>query len=199
VTETSDRRSTLADAAVDLLAEQGMRGLTHRAVDTRAGVAQGSTSAYFRTRTALIEAVVRRLLELDQQDMTSYRLHPADIGFMPEQVAAALAVVVDRLLGTGRNRTLARYHCFLEATHRPELRELLRHGLTLREQAAGMLALLGAADPSARGRDLVAFLDGLLFDRIAGSGALTAAEPGTPASIAELTSAIHAALRGVLR
>jgi hypothetical protein len=44
----------------------------------------------------------------------------------------------------------------------------------------------------------VAFLDGLVFDRLVGAGALGAPAPGTPESRAQLTAAIRAALRGVL-
>jgi len=65
----TDRRTQLADAAIALVAESGMRGLTHRAVDARAGLPPGTTSAYLRTRQALIEAVVARIAELDLADM----------------------------------------------------------------------------------------------------------------------------------
>ena len=58
------RRSDLADAAIETLAAAGMRGLTHRAVDRRALLPEGSTSYYFRTRQALLQAVVERLAEL---------------------------------------------------------------------------------------------------------------------------------------
>ncbi len=37
------RHERIADAALNLLAERGMRGLTHRAVDEAAGLPQGST------------------------------------------------------------------------------------------------------------------------------------------------------------
>jgi hypothetical protein len=57
---------------------------------------------------------------------------------------------------------------------------------------------LGAPDPQRQSRELVAFVDGLLFDRLVGAGALGAPAPGTPESRAELTAAIRAALRGVL-
>src|SRR5690349_2893472 len=50
---TTVRKDVITDAAIQLVAEQGMRGLTHRAVDRRAGLPEGSTSAYFRTRKAL--------------------------------------------------------------------------------------------------------------------------------------------------
>src|ERR1700754_4014820 len=113
------RFTDLTDAAIALVAEQGMRGLTHRAVDARAGLPQGTTSAYFRTRKALIEALVKRLADLDNADVTAQSLAapPAD----PAGFAEAVAGVLDTWLTVGRERTLARYACLLEATHHPEL------------------------------------------------------------------------------
>jgi hypothetical protein len=46
----------IADAAIGLLAAEGMRGLTHRTVDRAADLPKGSTSYYFRTRQALLQA-----------------------------------------------------------------------------------------------------------------------------------------------
>lgn len=51
------------------MAEAGLRGLTHRAVDGAAVLPAGSTSYYFRTRTALIAACYQRLAELDLADV----------------------------------------------------------------------------------------------------------------------------------
>src|SRR5262245_42599709 len=48
------RELVLLDAAIEVLAERGTRGLTHRAVDARAGLPLGSTSNRFRTRNALL-------------------------------------------------------------------------------------------------------------------------------------------------
>ncbi|HLL33473.1 MAG TPA: TetR/AcrR family transcriptional regulator, partial [Streptomyces sp.] len=48
------RADLVADTALALLAERGMRGLTHRAVDEAAGLPQGSTSNVARTRQALL-------------------------------------------------------------------------------------------------------------------------------------------------
>lgn len=205
----TSRVAQLTDAAIDLIAESGMRGLTHRAVDGRAGVPLGSTSAYFRTREALIEGVVRRLAELDQADFASdaairatvapvattraresQRLNPADL----DRWCAAFAALLDRWLSTDRNRTLARYACLLEATHRPQLRRILGHGAAIREQAQSLLARAGAPEAQRRGQHLVAFVDGLLFDRLVGAGALTGPAPGTAANRDDL----HAALRTLL-
>jgi DNA-binding transcriptional regulator YbjK len=62
----ADRRTEILDAALRVLAEHGMRGLTHRAVDAAAAIAAGSTSYYFRSRSALVEGCVARLLEIDE-------------------------------------------------------------------------------------------------------------------------------------
>ncbi len=45
----ASRADLVADAALALLAERGMCGLTHRAVDEAAGLPQGSTSNVART------------------------------------------------------------------------------------------------------------------------------------------------------
>ena len=54
------RRDDLLDAAICLLGERGTHALTHRAVDAAAGLPAGSASNYFRTRDALLNAVVER-------------------------------------------------------------------------------------------------------------------------------------------
>jgi len=197
----TDRFAVLTDAAIEVLAELGMRGLTHRAVDGRAGLPQGTTSAYFRTRKALIEAVVRRIADLDRADLEANRL-PGQADAPPmvlddiDAAAAGIAVVLDRWMSAGRSRTLARYACLLEATHHPELRTILEHGDPSRAQARAMLAAAGAPDPDWAGEHLVACIDGLLFNRLAGAGSRGAPPPGTPENRADLQSAIATVLRG---
>lgn len=70
----SSRADAVADAALRLLAERGMRGLTHRAVDEAAGLPQGSTSNHARTRLALLETAVRRLAEREARVLTPSEL-----------------------------------------------------------------------------------------------------------------------------
>lgn len=203
------RFAVLTDAAIELLAEAGMRGLTHRAVDARAGVPTGTSSVHFRTRKALIEAVVQRLADLDQAEIEASGLNP-DIpdpagGSAPALAATWLddlprrtAELLDHWLSAGRTRTLARYACLLEATHHPGLRDVLLHGAHFRVQASDLLAHTGAPDAERRGRALVAFIDGLAFNRLIGSGALTAPPPGTPESKRDLQATIELALRAVM-
>jgi DNA-binding transcriptional regulator YbjK len=172
VADTTTRRQQVADAAIATLAREGMRGLTHRAVDRTAGLPEGSCSYYFRTRQALLRAMVERLVEVDTADLAG---HPAVLGRSsdPAEVAEAAAEVV-RYWATGAGeRMKARYELMLEAGRRPELRTLLDkvrdhyHGLA---QAA--LAALGAADPPGQAPVLVACLDGLVFRHLTGADPL---------------------------
>ncbi|MBG6065502.1 TetR/AcrR family transcriptional regulator [Micromonospora ureilytica] len=206
MTARANRIATLTDAAIELIADGGMRALTHRAVDSRAEVPPGTTSAYLRTRQALIEAVVGRLADRDRADLAAYDLPtgpppptpaPRLDGDDLDALAAGVAEVLDRWLSTGRSRSLARYACLLEAVHRPELRGILQHGTGLRVQARDLLTRAGATDPDRQGDQFVAFVDGLLFDRLAGAGALSAPQPGTAASRADLSAAVRTLLRAL--
>ncbi len=182
------RRAEIADAAIGTLARDGMRGLTHRAVDRAAGLPEGSASYYFRTRQALLQATVERLAELDSTDMLDSTGILALPGRDLDAVAAAAARLVETWLTTGRERQLARYELALEATRRPGLRQtLVASGAAIRAVVASQFAAAGVREPRSRAADFVAFLDGLLFDQIAGAGAR------------ELTSAdLHAAIRALL-
>lgn len=165
MTAQPDRRTTLADAAIATLAADGGRGLTHRAVDRAAGVAQGSTSFYFRTREALLEAAVRRLAELDGQDVPPLEVET------PEQMADVVTTVLEEWLGVGVDRLIARYELALEARRRPALLSALQDaGTALREVLAAALTRLGGPEPDVRALDLAAALDGLLLDQVAGAG-----------------------------
>ena len=157
------RRTMIADAIITTLAESGSRGLTHRAVDEAAGLPVGSTSYYLRSRAALLEAAVARLAELDAKAVT-------DAGAADPTVVLA-AVMREALTGEGRARTLARYELSLEAVRRPELRRSLAAGTARLEAvlADRVGTLLPRADAEARARDLLAFIDGILFAEITGT------------------------------
>lgn len=189
----SDRRTLIADSAIGLVAAAGLRGLTHRAVDGAAGLPAGSTSYYFRTRTALIGACYQRLAELDLGDFD------AGAPSMPpdrDAAAAALAALLHRWLTTGRARQLARFELSLEAARNAELEtEFHRAGQGARALAAGILAALGAARPEQSAELLVAWTDGLLYDRLA--GALARSRP-TP-DLTELTSVTRRMIDAALK
>jgi AcrR family transcriptional regulator len=193
------RRAEIADAAIATLARDGMRGLTHRAVDRAAGLPEGSASYYFRTRQALLQATVERLAELDSTGMLegTGMLPSTGLAALPgldlDTFADAAAGIVEGWLTTGRERQLARYELALEATRRPELRQaLVTAGAAIRAIVAGQFAAAGIRQPDQRAADFVAFLDGLLFDQIAGAGARKLTSADLRGAIRALLAAVTA-------
>ncbi|MEV7441870.1 TetR family transcriptional regulator [Streptomyces sp. NPDC091204] len=195
-----DRRTLIADTAIGLVAASGLRGLTHRAVDGAAGLPAGSTSYYFRTRTALIAACYQRLAELDLGDVGGLGdLDGGGPSVLPaadrDVAAAALAGVLYRWLTVGRERQLARFELSLEAARNPALEaDFLRAGQGPRARAAGILAALGADRPEEAAELLVAWTDGLLYDRLAGALARSRVAPDQ----AELTAVARRMIDAVL-
>ncbi|MFW3465037.1 TetR/AcrR family transcriptional regulator [Streptomyces sp. 058-1L] len=188
-----DRRDLIADAAISTVASAGLRGLTHRAVDTAAGLPAGSTSYYFRTRSALISACYLRLAALSVADVDRWQAeHGAPD---PDSAAEALAALLHHWLTAARDRQLARFELSLEATRRPELRaDLETAGLAARSRATTLLASLGAPRPEQAAELLVAWTDGLLYDRLAGAPAASRPAP----DVRELTSVVRRMLAAVL-
>jgi len=196
------RRALIADAAISTLARDGMRGLTHRAVDRTAGLPEGSASYYFRTRQALLQATVERLAELTSTDMLASAATvdgavmdgagvPAPPGHELGAFGALAAALVESWLTSGRERQLARYELSLEATRRPELRQtLVTTGAAIRAVIAGRFAAAGVPEPDQRAADFAAFIDGLLFDQIAGAGNRELTAPDVRAAIDTLIAGV---------
>jgi DNA-binding transcriptional regulator YbjK len=191
------RRALIADAAISTLARDGMRGLTHRAVDRAAGLPEGSASYYFRTRQALLQATVERLAELTSTDMLNSAAifdstaSPARSGHDLDDLAGVAAALVETWLTTGRERQLARYELSLEATRRPELRQtLMTTGAAIRVVVADLFAAAGVREPHQRAADFAAFIDGLLFDQIAGAGSRQLTRADLRATMTTLLAAV---------
>ena len=167
-TSGASRADLVADAALALLAERGMRGLTHRAVDEAAGLPQGSTSNLARTRQALLELAVRRLADREARVLAPHEMPDPAAG--PSGLVDALALATHRALTRNRELTLARYELALEATRRPGLRTYFdAAGARFRDQLTGMVTAMGSADPARHALSLVAWADGLMFSCVAGS------------------------------
>ncbi|WP_431985170.1 TetR/AcrR family transcriptional regulator [Streptomyces qinglanensis] len=168
----TSRAALIADTAIRLLSERGMRGLTHRAVDEAAGLPPGSTSNHARTRAALLEAAVRRLTELEGSVLhTSDMAAASGAAGGPGPLAGLVATALHRHLTRHRVLLVARYELALEATRRPELRAHYdRTGLSdfagpLRE----LLAAAGSRAPERHALSLLAWCDGVLFTCTAGT------------------------------
>lgn len=124
-------RRRLVDAAIEQLAEHGMRDLTHRKVERRAELAQGSAKYHFGTLDGLVEAVLERMVEIE---LASVMVVPPEVlvaadatGTIPDEVwqraRAACAEILSRPA-----LVRARFELYLHAVGRPALQDIIRRG-----------------------------------------------------------------------
>jgi len=142
----TNRRDELLDAAISVLGDRGMHGLTHRAVDAAAGRPAGSTSNYFRTRDALLDAVVERFAARERANWedVAVRVSPTT----PRALARALAMFAQEATGPQRTLTLARYAILVEAGIHPSLRARLSvTGARVNAWATNWIRIAGSIDP----------------------------------------------------
>lgn len=123
------RRRELCDAAIRLLADDGIKGVSHLKVDRKASVPEGTTSFYFRTRAALLYAVAERVAELDLKDLSAATAAPTisatgDSGI--SQTSGLANLVARSATGVRRVRAKARNELALEAARDPVLADALR-------------------------------------------------------------------------
>jgi AcrR family transcriptional regulator len=161
---TRDQR--LLDAAIEVLGAGGMRQLTHRAVDTAAGLPLGSTSNRFRTRESLLVGVLQRVLEREAVIWTRFAIgmRTTDV----DEVAEALGALLVAMVEDERVLTRARRTVLVDAANQIVLRdEVARDLVELTSWMAPLLAELGSPDPDADVHHLLALLDGLVGNQLA--------------------------------
>ena len=154
-----DRRTQLIDAALSVVADKGMKGLTHRSVDAAAQLPEGTTSNYYRNRASLVEAVLDRLEQLDVELLQ--RFGPAGPPQDTGEIAEQLAALVMALLQQHAPLTRARLALSLD---RPEAVTAGHYRLVggLEQNLTG----LGIPDAGVRARDVSDYGDGLLLHHL---------------------------------
>jgi len=166
-----ERRTQILDAAIDILCDDGVGGLTHRQVDGRAGVPAGTTSNYFRTRQALLEATASRTVDLHWQ-----RVEVLQSAIGPVTRDGLKAFVI-RMLNPDeqvRRWTLARFELFMESTRREELRPQMKELQAAAVKAATLIfEAAGLTPPPERMDELSRLLNGFVFSNLT-----IAPEPG---------------------
>jgi DNA-binding transcriptional regulator YbjK len=160
-----ERRAQILDAAIGILADIGVGGLTHRQVDDRAGLPAGTTSNYFRTRQALLEATAARTAEL----------HWQRVGVLQNVVGSLTrdglnALMTGMLSDPGeemRRYTLARFELFMEGTRRPELQPFLMQLQQAAVKSATLIFEAAGFDPTPQQmEELSRLLNGYVFSKL---------------------------------
>lgn len=174
-----DRRSRIAEAAVRVLATEGLRGLTHRAVDREAGLPSGSTSYYVSTRTALLQLVAERLAERTRDDVGALFAELAagapTSGDGVAALAGVLARFVRRLAARGDDHR-ARFALLIDVADRDEVRSVLEAATPASAEALAAMTdafrAYGVEVDGAQAVQLLRFADALLFSLVTGGDGL---------------------------
>lgn len=166
---TSDRRSLderreqLVDAAVAILAEEGLARATTRNITDRAGLALGAFHYVFDSKDDLLAAVMERVLRATQEALTRAVDHEG-----PTTMTELLDAFW-RFIDAAPQLQLAKAELTVHALRDPALRPLMeeqyeRYTATVRELAVD--AVLSSEDGDTLARYLVATLDGLVLQRL---------------------------------
>lgn len=160
-----DRRQRIANAGIALIARGGTHRLTHRAVDTEAGLPNGSTSYYARSRRDLIRLVMEQLSAESQADLTDIEV-PGKLTV--RQATDLVGRLAERLILNG-DAQAARFALMFEVRNDDELRRELTVDAPVRrsfdEKAVELLRALGVADPEEKAPEFVALVDAVLMYR----------------------------------
>jgi DNA-binding transcriptional regulator YbjK len=193
---SEQRRRDLCDAAIHLLATEGARGLTHLRVDRQAGFADGTTSFYYQTRSALLRGAIDRVIELDVADFTE-ALDATRVG----EVDSLLSHLAEHAMRTAvepeRTRARARFELTMIASRDPELsavfESLADRFVAISEAAVAQVQPAGTPpDPTLVKQQafaVVTFLGGFLFRLAYGIAAVDSAK--------DLEVLLHSVIAGV--
>jgi DNA-binding transcriptional regulator YbjK len=157
------RRRELMEAALHVVADEGLRGLTHRAVDRRAGLPEGTCSAYFRTRQALQLAVTEHVAATLAADVDRLGAELVECSGDEARAVALTLALFERWLDE-RELILAKLELSLEAPRNPAVAEALTASRTrLVGVVDGILSQADKEHADGRAEALVASFDGLLI------------------------------------
>ncbi|MFI7353188.1 TetR/AcrR family transcriptional regulator [Streptomyces avidinii] len=144
-----DRRQRIIDAAIRVVGDRGIAGLSHRSAAAEADVPLGSTTYHFKTLDDLLVAALQQANEGFAQAVA----RSAALADPDTDLAAALARLLGELLAADRGRVELEYELYLAALRRPALRpvaaawcEAVAAALTPRTDPVTARALVAAMD-----------------------------------------------------
>ncbi|MER6623510.1 MULTISPECIES: TetR/AcrR family transcriptional regulator [unclassified Streptomyces] len=116
------RRDRIVEAALDVIAEHGVTGATHRRIAEAAGVSLGSMTYYFEGRQQLLVEAFTRLAE----SMSARYREPLEAaGTVEEARAAVVEIICGTLWGSPRELVLS-YELYAFASRNPALLDVMR-------------------------------------------------------------------------
>ncbi|MBJ7347692.1 MAG: TetR family transcriptional regulator [Thermoleophilaceae bacterium] len=161
-----ERRAALLDAAIEVVADHGIAGVTHRAVAARAGFPPSTTSYFFASiDELLLEAMRERIARNTERLELLTTLMQSQIasgqGFDVDEIAGAFA---QALVDPPTVELIAQFDMYVTAARRDDVRQHVQAMVAAYEQlAATALTALGVETPAVVARAMVALADGFLL------------------------------------
>jgi DNA-binding transcriptional regulator YbjK len=178
------RRELLLDATIELIAERGISGVTHRAVAAAAGVPSSSTTYFFDSIDDLIGDAVATAMDRELERLSALRASMDGAAVSTRQM---IDLFVDFVRDERNPHTVAQFEIYLFASRKPELQRRVTEILdATRVVARDALGAAGVTDPLAAD-GLLAMIDGFALHRIAHS---------EPRSLLALNRALRALVIG---
>jgi DNA-binding transcriptional regulator YbjK len=146
-----DRRQRIIDAAIRVVGEKGLAGLTHRTVAAAADVPLGSTTYHFKTLDELMVAALRQANEGFAKVIASR----GGLEDPHSDLAAELAGWMGEWLAGDRTGVELEYELYLAALRRPALRPVAG------EWAEELAERISRRTDPVTARALVALMDGI--------------------------------------
>lgn len=160
------RKNVIIDAALAVVSEVGIAGLSIRVVAAQAGIPLAAVGYYFDGKDDLINAAFERHIQHETARVTRAI---ARMGASPGagDLADRLADFVIAGLTDTRHQLLAEYEFTIEAVRRPQLAEAASRWQTiLNAQLQAVVESLGSTSPKADAKLILAVLAGLEIDQL---------------------------------
>jgi TetR/AcrR family transcriptional regulator, regulator of biofilm formation and stress response len=160
------RRDALLRAAVEVAAERGASGVTHRAVTERAGLPLATASYFFSSIDDLVAEALRTFVADEARRLSDLAGALGGDDHTPDEMAAALA---EAAMPEGPLPwTLAQFETYLQAARGEALQEPVAEALGVYEHvAAAALTAAGAPDPDGAAPAFNALADGFALHHLA--------------------------------
>lgn len=126
-----ERRARISDAALDVIAEHGVAGTTHRKIAAAAGVPLGSLTYHYATLDELLGEAFTKLAD---RTADGFEAAMAQVRNQAEARDAVVSLITGELLNDPRTMVLS-YELYALAVRRPELRRVT-HAWMARSRAA---------------------------------------------------------------
>ncbi|MCV7229389.1 TetR/AcrR family transcriptional regulator [Mycolicibacterium komossense] len=148
-------RDALIDATIRVVAAQGVRGLTYRAVATEAGVTHGTVQHHFANLDELLEAALEKCIQVSLAGSSQ----PPESGRIDDYVATLGESVRSTL-----DEQVFQFELVLESRRRPELRPHIdRYYENYRAVTQASLQRMGLPHDIHTVDIIFSALDGLVF------------------------------------